>query len=245
VEVWTRKGLQRFLVLFFIELSTRRVQIAGISARANGLWMSQIARNLTDTEDGLLQGKGYPKGFLVCNRKHSTPGSRHGHRLRKGIAFPSIPVTHPFPGDGASRIGTSSKENIPKMKRPLLPLFFIPVLAAAVFAALDKDGDLLLSNYQHLRTITIPAGLAYFGSGVSVDVVDTDTTLPLTPITVGKILVAPAVSQTTHSVAADAVNNHIFVPVTGVGVQVWTAVPSASSSAQVPSSATMRLSFRR
>ena len=32
VEVWTTKGLQRFIVLFFIELSTRRVQIAGISA---------------------------------------------------------------------------------------------------------------------------------------------------------------------------------------------------------------------
>jgi hypothetical protein len=59
VEVWTRKGLQRFLVLFFIELSTRRVQIAGISARSDGLWMNQIARNLTDAEDGLLKGKRY------------------------------------------------------------------------------------------------------------------------------------------------------------------------------------------
>jgi putative transposase len=59
VEVWTRKGLQRFMVLFFIELSTRRVQIAGISATANGLWMNQIARNLTDAVDGLLQGKRY------------------------------------------------------------------------------------------------------------------------------------------------------------------------------------------
>jgi putative transposase len=59
VEVWTRKGLQRFLVLFFIELSTRRVQIAGISAKSDGLWMSQIARNLTDAEDGVLKGRRY------------------------------------------------------------------------------------------------------------------------------------------------------------------------------------------
>ena len=43
----TRKGLQRFLVLFFIELSTRKVEIAGIASAANRLWMSQIARNLT------------------------------------------------------------------------------------------------------------------------------------------------------------------------------------------------------
>ncbi len=59
VEVWTAKGLQRFMVLFFIEISTRRVEIAGISASANGLWMSQIARNLTDSVAGLLTGKRY------------------------------------------------------------------------------------------------------------------------------------------------------------------------------------------
>jgi transposase InsO family protein len=40
VEVWTARGLKRFLVLFFIDLSTRRVEIAGIASAANGLWMS-------------------------------------------------------------------------------------------------------------------------------------------------------------------------------------------------------------
>ena len=45
--------------LFFIELSTRRVEIGGISAVANGLWMNQIARHLTDSVDGLLAGKRY------------------------------------------------------------------------------------------------------------------------------------------------------------------------------------------
>jgi putative transposase len=57
--VWTRKGLQRFMVLFFIELSTRKVEIAGIASVANGLWMTQIARNVTDAVDGILQGKRY------------------------------------------------------------------------------------------------------------------------------------------------------------------------------------------
>ena len=47
------------MVLFFIELSTRRVQIVGISAIANGFWMNQVARNLTDAVDGLLKGKCY------------------------------------------------------------------------------------------------------------------------------------------------------------------------------------------
>ena len=54
-----RRGLQRLLVLFFIDLSTRKVEIAGIAPAANGLWMSQIARNLTDSEDGILIGKRY------------------------------------------------------------------------------------------------------------------------------------------------------------------------------------------
>jgi hypothetical protein len=60
VEMWTRRGLQRLIVLFFIELSTRKVQIAGITSTANGLWMSQIARNLTDAEQGILTEKRYP-----------------------------------------------------------------------------------------------------------------------------------------------------------------------------------------
>ena len=37
IEAWTRRGLQRFIVLFLIEVSTRKVQIAGIAPIANGL----------------------------------------------------------------------------------------------------------------------------------------------------------------------------------------------------------------
>jgi transposase InsO family protein len=46
-------------VLFFMELSTRRVEIGGIACTANGLWMAQIARNLTDGVDGFFKGKRY------------------------------------------------------------------------------------------------------------------------------------------------------------------------------------------
>jgi putative transposase len=59
VEVWTRRGLERFLVLFFIDLATRKVEIAGIAPVVNGFWMSQVARNLTDAGEGLLTGKRY------------------------------------------------------------------------------------------------------------------------------------------------------------------------------------------
>jgi hypothetical protein len=54
IEVWTPTGLQRFLILFFIDLSTRRVEVGGIARVVNGLWMSQVARTLTDAADGFL-----------------------------------------------------------------------------------------------------------------------------------------------------------------------------------------------
>ncbi len=38
VEVWTLKGLKRFLVLFFIDLSTRKVEIGGIASAANWIY---------------------------------------------------------------------------------------------------------------------------------------------------------------------------------------------------------------
>ena len=47
------------LWLFVIELSTRKVEIAGIAPVADGLWMDQIGRNLTDAGDGILKGKRY------------------------------------------------------------------------------------------------------------------------------------------------------------------------------------------
>jgi putative transposase len=59
VEVWTRRGLQRFVVLFFIDLCTRKVEITGITSVANGLWMSQMGRKVTDVVDGIVNGKRY------------------------------------------------------------------------------------------------------------------------------------------------------------------------------------------
>jgi hypothetical protein len=71
IEVWASKDLQRFAVLFFLELSTRRVEVAGIAATPNGLWMTQIARNLTDGVDGFFIGKRY----LVHDRDLSLANS--------------------------------------------------------------------------------------------------------------------------------------------------------------------------
>jgi transposase InsO family protein len=58
VEVWKCAGLVTYYVLFFIELPTRTVKIAGITTNPAEAWMLQIARNLCDVDDGVLtQGR--------------------------------------------------------------------------------------------------------------------------------------------------------------------------------------------
>ena len=59
VEVHTWRGLARYMVLFAVELRSRRVEIAGIIPQANGQWMKQVGRNLSDPVSGFLVGKKY------------------------------------------------------------------------------------------------------------------------------------------------------------------------------------------
>jgi len=61
VELWTRSGLTRFIVLFLIDPSTRRVAIADIAAKASGIWMGQVARNLCDAGGRVLDGEVAPQ----------------------------------------------------------------------------------------------------------------------------------------------------------------------------------------
>jgi putative transposase len=54
--------------MFFMQLSTRRVEIAGIASSPNGLWMSQVGRNLTDAMDGMFKSKRYVLNYLIHHR---------------------------------------------------------------------------------------------------------------------------------------------------------------------------------
>jgi hypothetical protein len=54
VEVWTWSNLTRVLALFLIDLSARRVEIAGVATKADWIWMAQLARNLCDDGGGFL-----------------------------------------------------------------------------------------------------------------------------------------------------------------------------------------------
>jgi len=59
IEVWTKGGLVTFYLLFVMELKTRRVHFTGCTTSPNESWMKQIARELTNCEDGFLNGKRY------------------------------------------------------------------------------------------------------------------------------------------------------------------------------------------
>ncbi|MGA2990628.1 MAG: integrase core domain-containing protein [Candidatus Korobacteraceae bacterium] len=107
VEVWTRRGLQRFLVLFFIELSSRRVQIAGVASQGNGLWMSQIARNFTDPVDGLFLGKQY----LIHDRDPLFTAKFLNMLAEAGIGSVKLPPQSPNLNAYAERFVRTIKES--------------------------------------------------------------------------------------------------------------------------------------
>jgi putative transposase len=58
-------------VLFFIELDTRRVHLAGVTANPNGQWVTQQARNLRL----ILGEQGRRARFLLRDRDAKSPAA--------------------------------------------------------------------------------------------------------------------------------------------------------------------------
>jgi transposase InsO family protein len=105
VEVWTSVGLVRYLVFFVIDLSTRRVEIAGIAPVPNGLWMRQVARNLIDDENGFLRGK----RFLIHDRDPLYTRGFHEILGYAGVAHVRLPPKSPNLNAYAERFVLSIK----------------------------------------------------------------------------------------------------------------------------------------
>ena len=62
-EIWTSLGLTTYYVLFFIELSSRRVVLGGITVSPNEQWMTQVARNISGWDDEMNDAR-----YLIHDR---------------------------------------------------------------------------------------------------------------------------------------------------------------------------------
>jgi transposase InsO family protein len=105
VEVLTRSGLIRYFVLFVIDLKSRRVEIAGIIQQPEKEWMKQIARNLTDCDDGFLNGSRH----LIHDRDPLFTRSFRAILKSSGIETVKLPARSPNLNAYAERFVRSIK----------------------------------------------------------------------------------------------------------------------------------------
>ena len=91
VEVLTWRGLVRYVVFFVMKLKTRTVEIAGITSHPDEPWMTQMARNLTDPDDGFLRD---PHHLILDRDPLYTAAFRK--RLRdSGVTLVRLPARSP------------------------------------------------------------------------------------------------------------------------------------------------------
>ena len=106
VEVWTPRGLVTHYVLFIIHLSTRSVHIAGVTTAPNGAFMKQVARNLTDVDDGFLLNSRY----LIMDRDTKYTDDFRDYLDREGVKPVRCPVRAPNCNAFAERFVRSIRE---------------------------------------------------------------------------------------------------------------------------------------
>ena len=109
VEVLTREGLVRYLVLFVIDLKTRRVHVAGITPQPDGAWMAQVARNLTDAAVGPLTGFGQ----LIVDRDPLYTAPFRTLMQVAGVQVLRLPSRSPNLNAYAERFVRSIKARVP------------------------------------------------------------------------------------------------------------------------------------
>jgi transposase InsO family protein len=106
VEVCTPNGLVTHYVLFFIDIATRAVHIAGITTNPNEAWMLQVARNVTNVDEGFLRGKQY----IVLDRDTKYSRGFRSFLVREGIQVIRLPPMSPNLNAFAERFVLSIKE---------------------------------------------------------------------------------------------------------------------------------------
>jgi len=105
-EVWTARGLVTFYVLFFIDLTTRKVHFAGLTANPDEAWVKQIARNLTMTDWGFL----LPFRYLLHDRDAKFCEAFREILKEAGVKPLALPARSPNLNAVAERFVRSIKE---------------------------------------------------------------------------------------------------------------------------------------
>ncbi len=104
--------LKRFYVLFFIELATRRVHLAGITTNPDGRWVTQQARNLLME----LGDKGIRPRFLVRDRDSKFTCDFDEVFRSEGIRVIKAPVQAPKARAHAERwVGSVRRECLDRL----------------------------------------------------------------------------------------------------------------------------------
>jgi putative transposase len=92
---------------FEVITEARKVEIARIASRANGLWMSQVGRQVTDAVDGILNGK----RFLVHDRDPLFTAEFQDILTSVGVKCVKLPPQSPNLNAHAERFVRSIKES--------------------------------------------------------------------------------------------------------------------------------------
>jgi putative transposase len=104
--------LKRFYVLFFIELATRRVRLAGITTNPDGRWVTQQARNLLMQ----LEDEGVRPRFLIRDRDSKFTRQFDEVFRSEGIRVIKAPVRAPRARAHAERwVGTVRRECLDRL----------------------------------------------------------------------------------------------------------------------------------
>lgn len=100
-------GLRRIYVLFFIELSTRRVHLAGLTERSDGVWTAQQARNFVFS----LPGRDIPLEFLIRDNDGKFTSAFDTVFNAEGVRVLHTPVRAPNANAVAERfVGTIRRD---------------------------------------------------------------------------------------------------------------------------------------